>query len=196
MTKMTTLLLLLASIGCGNNHSKSTKTVDLVPTSSSIKESATDLLEVLDMDSIVINEKFRFQTSRSKLREHLGKSDSTIKANYDCGGYFDVGDVSVDYYGSSSFETSMEKTVVRNINFQDGRFTVKAGNIIFNKNTTLTAIKDAFPASAKKSYLWKDVSDNKEYTVVRLLPKLNYDDQWVLKFYNGKLIDMEYWIPC
>ena len=62
--------------------------------------------------------------------------------------------------------------------------------------TTLSNLKKAIPNSANKSYLWKHVRDNKDYTVVRMPPKLNYDDEWILKFYKGKLVDIEHWIPC
>jgi hypothetical protein len=161
-----------------------------------IKASEVNTIEVLDLDSILINGKGGFLMHPSKLKEYFGKPDSTGRVSHDCGGYFEEEEVSIDYYGRSSFESSKNMTVVKNINFQDGKFSVKTPDIILNKHTTITDIVNKFPVSGKKSYAWKDDSDAKEYIVIRLSPKLNYDDQWILKFYNGKLIDLEYWIPC
>jgi hypothetical protein len=73
---------------------------------------------------------------------------------------------------------------------------LKTTKQVWSNKTSLKDIGRYYPQAVDESYDWENPSNKKIYRIVRIQPKANYDDLWVLKFYNGKLIEMEYWIPC
>ena len=184
-------------VGCQFNQSKPDK-----PSKAKLKATILEKRievenpEVLDFDSVLLNNKIPFQTTVQKLKYHFGKPDSIIVKNYDCGGYFEEGDVSIYYYGLTSFETKGDTAAIQNIDLGTGRFRLKFKNIFLDRNTSLSDLKKIFPISISKSYMLREASKNKDYQFVRIYPRTNYDDEWVLTFYNGKLIEIDYWIDC
>jgi hypothetical protein len=93
------------------------------------------------------------------------------------------------------FEANKDSVVLRQINFQAGKSTLKTPRLTLSKKTTLEELGQAYPVAFKSSYDWADET-GKKYRLVRIPPKPNYDDEWVLKFDGDHLVEIEYWIPC
>lgn len=159
------------------------------------KGNAQTSAEVLDMDSVYVNGVIPFTTTVKQLIEKLGKPDSILSRNYDCGGYFEK-PVEVYCYGQTRFEAFENEVVIREISFKEGKFNLKTTKQVWTNKTSLKDIGRYYPQAVDESYDWENPSNKKIYRIVRIQPKTNYDDLWVLKFYNGKLVEMEYWIPC
>lgn len=169
-----------------NNYSQDTS---LLPTQ-------TNNNEGIDEDSILLNNRIPFLTTIKRLTDNLGNPDSIIKKHYDCSGYFDKDTISLRYYNESVFETLGDTSVLQKIYFKHDNFKLKTPTILLDNRTTLKDIKRCFPKSLDDSNDIIDPTDKKTYRLVRISTKKNFDCKWVLKFADGRLIEIEYWIAC
>ncbi|MEO8149310.1 MAG: hypothetical protein ABI723_16815 [Bacteroidia bacterium] len=195
INRLTTLLLAFGLLCC-IDKATSTNSASCGMLINSYSQYQTDSFEIINVDSILINNKIPFQTTTKNLISNLGNADSIITKTFECGGYFDAENVSIYYYGTSTFETYRDTAVLQKINFREGRYNLKTNKITLSNLITIQKLKQLFPMSTNKSYDWIDAVDKKTYTIIRIKPNQNYDDEWVLKFYNNKLVEIEYWIPC
>jgi hypothetical protein len=153
-------------------------------------------VEYIDRDSVFVNDRISFFTTAKDLRKYLGKPDSTAIITYDCGGFFSWdGKVRGYYYKGTVFEENNDTVVLRKINFRDKTIKLKTPKLILSKNTTLEEFARVYPVAFKSSYDWSDET-GKKYRLLRIQPKPNYDDEWVLTFDANQLVEIEYWVPC
>ncbi len=157
--------------------------------------------EVLDLDSIWLNDKIGFSTTQAEVRAKLGVPDSITTPNFECGGYVageqPWGDtVNIWHYQGTRIVAYKNRAEIMVVRLREWDCTLHHPRIIFSEYTTLSDLVKVFPNSAKRSYDWKNPTDNRTYKLVRIAPKPSYDDQWVLKFYKDKLFEIEYWIGC
>jgi|GEM_PF-1338323 len=162
----------------------------------SYNETTSILEEIIYSDSVFVNDIIPFETTTKNLIKKLGKPDSIVTTPYNCGGYFEEFTADVYYYGHTFFESYKDTVVIQIINFTDRRFKLKTTQLVLDNTTSIADIKHFFPHSVEKSNDWVNPIDNKTYRLVRINPKANYDDQWILRFHNDKLIEIEYWVPC
>ncbi|MFN3405956.1 MAG: hypothetical protein ACK40G_17810 [Cytophagaceae bacterium] len=155
-----------------------------------------NVIEILDSDKVKVNNIIPFKTTVKNIKNILGKADSVVKVTNDCPGYFNFEKVSLHYYGNSVFESLKDTIVIQKIVFKDKIFSLNSPYITFNSQTTLEELKNILPVSINESFLFNDPVTKLEYRLVRIAPKTNFDDRWILKFLEGYLVEIEYWVPC
>jgi hypothetical protein len=156
----------------------------------------TSNMEILNVDSVLINNKVPFQTTKANLIEKLGNPDSIATFRPECGDYFGADTVTLYFYGQTVFESYEDLVVLRKINFRDSRFQLKANDLTLDNKTIFNDVRKLFPVSAEKSREVVNPIDKKTYQFITIQPKVESDDHWILKFYHGRIIKIEYWIPC
>jgi hypothetical protein len=147
------------------------------------------------MDSVLLNNAIPFRSSIERITAMLGKPDSIVSISNECGGYFDVDTVRNFYYGRTWFEVYGDTTVIRDIDVEDGRFDLSSDRVHLDGRTSMSDIARLFPRSASQAYP-PGYEDRKGIMLVRIKTEPECDDYWVLSFQNGKLVEIEYWIPC
>ena len=156
----------------------------------------TNKEEVINIDSILINNKVAFRTTVSILKNNFGKPDSIVTKTRESGNFVLLSTVTIFYYGKATFEIHGETAVLQKLDFGNGQFNLKSTHLTLDNNTTLNDLIHFSPSSKEKSYESTNPIDKKTYRLVKVKPTSNNDDQWVLKFYNDRLIEIEYWDPC
>ncbi len=164
-------------------------------------QSDKKLVEVLDKDSIWLNDDIKFVTTQTELKNKLGSPDSVTYPNFECGAYISGvepwGDsISVWYFKGAEFVAFKDVAELRSVEFSEWEWTLHNPSLVLSRQTTLNDLKAVFPYSVSKSYEWVDARDNRSFILVRIAPKSGWDDQWVLKFYDKYLVEIEYWSPC
>lgn len=158
-------------------------------------------IEVLDMDRVWLNDVIQFSSTQNEVRTKLGEPDSISTPNFECGAYIageePWGDlVNIWHYQGTKIVTFKDKTEIMTVKLRGLDCTLHHSRIIFSGHTSLSDLAKVFPISVENSYEWKDVRDGRTYQLVRIAPKPSWDDEWVLKFFNDELIEIEYWTPC
>ena len=157
--------------------------------------------EVLDTDSIWLNDAIPFLTSQKEVLCKLGKPDFITTPNFECGAYIageePWGDtVNVWHYKGTKLVAFKDKATIMVIKIRGWDCTLHHPRIIFSGYTTLEDVAEVFPLSVQKVYNWEDVSNGKVYQVVSISTIPNSDDKWHLKFFQNKLVEIEHWTPC
>jgi hypothetical protein len=136
-----------------------------------------------------------FETEVEEFLKKMGQPDSTVDPKYDCG-YFATEQVPVElyYYQGSSFNAYHGKAEIKTLDFTKTDLTIEYPHLILNKHTTLEEIKRHFPASYRNAYVLEQ--DGNDYTYLRFWAGEKIDDQIVLKFFRGKLVEFDLWMPC
>jgi len=62
-------------------------------------------------------------------------------------------------------------------------------------STKLEEVKKLFPVSVKISYDYFDPEQKETYRLVRINPRKAWTDEWILRFKEGQLYELEYWTP-
>ncbi len=152
--------------------------------------------EIININSILINNKVPYLTTVKVLEDNFGKPDSIVNETQACGGYFEAGYEPIYFYGKTNFETNGETAVFRKIDFSEGQFKLTTTHLTLDNHTTLNDFRQFFPYSTAKSYDWTNPTDKKIYKLVRVRRQANFVDEWILKFYNDILIEIEYSVHC
>ena len=156
----------------------------------------TNKEETINIDSMLINNNVPFLTTVKVLKDNLGKPDSIVSKPKNFGNYVEVATDPIYFYGQTSFEIHNETAVLQKIDFRNEQFKLNTTGLTLDSHTTLNDFRQFFPSSSDKSYDWTNPIDKKTYKLVRVQSKENHIDQWVLKFYNDKLIEIEYRTAC
>ncbi|MFY0654539.1 MAG: hypothetical protein JXQ96_21060 [Cyclobacteriaceae bacterium] len=157
--------------------------------------------EVMDMDSVWLNDQIPFTSTPDQVKEVLGKPDSVTTSNYECGAYIageeHWGDVvELMHFQGTRIVTFKDETKLMSIKVREWDCKLHHPKIILSGYTTLDELREVFPKSVGKSYHWENVRDGKTYRLVRIAPKPTWDDEWILKFLDNTLVEIEYWTPC
>ncbi|MVN21199.1 hypothetical protein [Mucilaginibacter arboris] len=154
--------------------------------------------EYIDFNSVRINGKLPLITKTTLLYKLLGKPDSIVVPNMDniCTSFYDK-PFKQAYIKKSNIEIYGDTAVVTSINFES-RFSLdlKTKTIRLNHNTTLLELQRLFP-NAVKSQTELDVDKlGKAVSVSLALSERFSDGSWLLFFKNGKLVRIDYFMPC
>jgi hypothetical protein len=151
---------------------------------------------VMDADSLRFNQ-VGFETGLDDFLSRMGQPDSIVDPAYECGYFATEGvPVKIYYYPAISFRVYEGKAEMHEVDFTHDAVGLTYRGLRLHAQTTLEDMKIHFPASYANAYTLQDANDAREYTFVRLLPAAGVDDQIVLKFFGGKLLSFELWMPC
>lgn len=157
--------------------------------------------EYLDFDKVRINGKLPLITDSLALYSLLGKPSKIVKPDLDdiCVSFFDSENFKYVKYGNSTvFELCGDTIVPRVFNFESTpQLFLKYGELFLNSKTTLKEIEKIYPKAVKFQYLTDIYEEGKFVTLsLRVTKGKNIDASWLLFFEKGKLIRIDYWMPC
>jgi hypothetical protein len=153
--------------------------------------------EYIEWDKVRINGKLPTITTAKLLYATLGKPDSIVTPNMHevCVSFYDKPFKWV-YFKGSNFELYGDTVVISTLNFRQPGLVFTAGKLVLDGNTTLKDLAKVFPKSAKDQSTMS-LGDNEMVISISInTGKKPSDDGWVLMFKNGKLIQIDYWMPC
>lgn len=203
------LFLLPLFISCTEKNSKSEKGIiksnildarsnnNNTPDTNQTSNQKTGL-EFLDWDSLRINNRLPLLCKKRDLIELLGKPDSTVVPNMNdiCTSYFET-EFKYMYFGKSQFETRADTAVISSISFKKyNRIKINSGSIVLDNTMTIDKLASLFPNAVKlKEALYLD-GEGKVMCVRLATSKVVSDNAWLLFFLGGKLIQIDFWMPC
>jgi hypothetical protein len=153
--------------------------------------------EYLDWKTFKINGQLPLLCNKAELIALLGTADSIKTPNYEdvCASYFDTA-FKYLYFRESLFETLGTLAVVSIIDFESSNIKLVSPMITLDKSVTLEKIKRLFPIAVKNAELLEVDKKGKLLCIKLSTSKKETDDAWLLFFRNGKLVRIDYWIPC
>jgi hypothetical protein len=197
-----TLLCIALLYACNSkSHQENTDTLKSTPHTINVTSTpdttalyTTD--EYIDWDSIRINGKLPVVSSPKLLYATLGKPDSLVIPDTvnNCISYDKP--FKYAYFNGSSFEVYSDVVEMSTLNFRQPGITLTAGKLTLSNNTTLAYIQKFFPKAVKaQSSVILDTFE-KVISISVDTGKTPSDGAWILMFKNGKLVQMDYWMPC
>jgi hypothetical protein len=205
------VLIILGIASCNPNKQTQEQTAELTtkiqavnevrPTEEPSNNAEQTPEEVMNMDSVWLNDQIPYTSTPSQVKEVLGEPDSVTTPNYECGAYI-AGEepwgeiVELMHFQGTRIVTFKDKAELVVIKVREWDCTLHHPKIILSGYTSLEELAEVFPKSVQQSNDWKDVRNGNTYRLVLIAPKPNWDDKWVLKFLDNKLIEIEYWTPC
>ncbi|WP_157611540.1 hypothetical protein [Sediminibacterium salmoneum] len=153
--------------------------------------------EMLDWNSIRINNKLPLVCKKLDLIKLLGNPDKIINPEYldICASYFEK-DFNYLVWGDCKFESTNSQAVISSVDIESGIIKLVSPLITLDNSVTFEKIKRVFPNSAKYA---KELIVEKKGTVLSIKlasSRKNSDDGWLLFFKAGKLVRVDYWIAC
>lgn len=153
--------------------------------------------EILEWNSIRINNKLPLLCKKSDLFNLLGKPDKILDPqNLDiCTSYFEK-DFNYLVWGQSQFESTDSQVVISSIDIEKGIIKLFSPKITLDNSVTFEKIKQIFPKASKSAQ--EVIIDNKGKVLsMKIATSLkNSEDGWLLFFKAGKLVRVDYWIAC
>jgi hypothetical protein len=200
------LFLLTLLLACGQNSDKAVSEKKLSSTldSAQHKNITVDTLshlnkEYLDWDSLKINNLLPLLCKKTALIELLGQPDSTVVPNMDdvCASYFNS-QIKFLYYGKSYFENSGDSIVISTLQFENNnKIKLNIGDLVLDNSLTLDKLATIFPNAVKLKEEEVLIDKGGRVVFVRLASsKIESDFSWYLFFKDGKLIRIDYFMPC
>lgn len=185
---------------CGKVDRSSEINFNLAPdTVGSIKKNASVInVEFIDRDSVRINGKLHFITKTNELFQLLGQPDSIVNQDLKkvCTPFFDY-QFKYAYFKNSMFEIHGDTTVIMSINFQNQpEIELATGTLTLNHNTSLVELEKSFPNAVANKHEICVNKIGKTISVQLAISQNATDDSWVLFFLNGKLLRIDYYMPC
>ncbi|MCA2608775.1 MAG: hypothetical protein IM598_04370 [Chitinophagaceae bacterium] len=157
----------------------------------------TNSKEVLEWNSIKINNKLPLICKRSNLLDLLGKPDKILDPqSLDiCTSYFEK-DFDYLVWGRSRFESTNSQAVISSIDIESGKIKLVSPKITLDNFITLDKIKQIFPKATKDAEELIIDDKGKVVSIKLATSHKNSDDGWLLFFKAGKLVRVDYWIAC
>lgn len=169
--------------------SQKSKTITQIPSASK---------EYISWDSVRINGKLPLVTKKKVLFSLIGMPDSIVSPDMNdvCVSFYDR-DFKYAYLSNTQMEIYGDTAVVSSIDFRKGtKLSIKTPKLILDKNTSLVSLEKYFPKAVKEQYELKVHGIGNTVAVSIPTSKEPSDDSWLLFFLNGKLIRIDYWMPC
>ncbi len=155
-------------------------------------------VEYLKWDTATLNGRLPMMSTKKAMIKELGPLDSLIAVdvNEGCGYYFDQPHQNA-YMKLTDFEVCGDTAVIRTISFQhEPQLTLQTGNIRLSSKTTLLELAKTFPMAVKGQSEMNVSELGKVIAVSLATGSIVTDDSWLLFFQRGKLVRIDYFIPC
>jgi hypothetical protein len=169
-----------------------------VPNINSVDSNQKSNLDYLEWNTLKINNQLPLLCKKKELINLLGQPDSIVVPNINdiCISYFEK-DFTYLNFRKSQFESKGDTTVISSISFdQTNRIWLQTGNTVLDNSMTIDKLNSLFPNAVKQK---EDVVLDTigKVICVRLgITKESSENAWLLFFQNGKLIRIDYWMPC
>lgn len=154
-------------------------------------------IEYLDWKMLKINGTVLMKNTTKLLYQLLGKPDSIVKPNMDniCVSFYNK-PFKYLYLKGIQFELYGNTAIFSSIDFRRSNIKLKCDNLTFDTNTTLTSLSKIFPSAVKEQEKMLLDAEGEVMSIRLDTSKNPGDDAWILMFKNGKLIRIDYWMPC
>jgi hypothetical protein len=155
--------------------------------------------EYLSWDSVKINGKLPLLCKKESLYQLLGKPDSVVTPDYEniCVSFFARSKFKYTYWGNSLFEEYGSQIVISSIDVEKtNKIRLSAGNIFFDNTMTLERLARLYPRSVKEAQELIIDKKGKVLSVKLATAKEEGENAWIFHFRSGKLVQVDYWIPC
>jgi hypothetical protein len=155
--------------------------------------------EYIDWNTTTINGKQPLVGKTTELYRVLGQPDSLVSPHLDdvCVSFYDNKRLKYAYFKHSQLEVYGDTAVIGTLDFRNNpQLALHAPTILLSHATTLQALAKVFPQAVKDQHII-NVQDLGELTAVEVATSKNpSDDGWILFFDKGKLVRIDYWMPC
>lgn len=187
------IIFSLLFISCNSNQPKDDikiiKSVEQEVPKAVTKETTVSAIVEINTDSITFKG-ISLHTSKKLILKHLGKPDKIIESKYDCGAYSEAWQEMKFYqyfYEQMNFIIDEEDyAIIEQLYFKNDN-TIKINNVFFDKSSTFKEVIDALGIEPNENY---------DETIIFLLPMSNLDEDYLLRFENGKLSKFEINTSC
>ncbi|MBX0292056.1 hypothetical protein K3G63_16525 [Hymenobacter sp. HSC-4F20] len=189
-----------AAAGCQDNSARTDGT-PLATRTDSVAQAALppeEPEEYLDLRAMTLNGKQPLVGSTAGLFALLGQPDSLVTPN--------MGEVCTSYYKRtfryahfrhSQWEIYGDTAVIGTITFRGHpEVELHTPTILLNQNTTLKALAQAFPQGVKTQKKIPVYGMGKLTAVSLPTGEAAGENAWILFFDEGKLVRIDYWLPC
>lgn len=136
------------------------------------------------------------------LVRRLGRPDRIDKGAIECGSRFDdlnLAQHEAYSFGATTFEVYKTRAAVVTVDFRNGKFKARLGANLLDRTTTLAQIERLYPRTAQGGgdrLHGSRLHKHETFWVVTVPAGEESEDAWSFKFLNGKLVQLEYFIPC
>lgn len=152
--------------------------------------------EYLDWRSMRINGELPLLTSMDSLLHFVGQADSTVTPDDVCVSFYDQPFV-YGYFKGIEAEIYGDTVVITSLNFRENHeLFVKSAMMTLSHRISLTDLEALFPNAVKAKREIDIYGLGPAMAVTLMTAKNPTDDAWLLFFSEGKLIRMDYWMPC
>jgi len=168
----------------------------------SSKDTAGQNTEFMEPGKMRINGKFPLMTSVLKFDQIFGKPDSITRIT-DWDGICQSGIrdkySTCRHYGGSTFESYNDSLSAKSIDFTKGsKFFVQYGKLRLDGNSTRAQLQKLYLESFKETQMvtTDGFTGMLEQVSIPMAKELEIESMWVLLFQKGKLVRIDYWLPC
>ncbi|MFC6999510.1 hypothetical protein [Rufibacter roseus] len=198
------LILLSCQDSAADNKSKNEPTINKSTDTLTQQKSETKPKvlatneEFISWDSVRVNGKLPMISKTKELFSLLGKPDSLVSPDMNdvCVSFYDK-DFKYAYLNNSQIEIYGDTAVFGSLYFKkESKLYLKTPKHTFDRNTSLETLEKVFPNAVKEKYEVNDYDIGKAVAVRIQTSKEPSDDSWLLLFKNGKLIRIDYYMPC
>lgn len=202
----TFVVLSLPLFGCHNLavdkradlKSKHVSTIEILTAHQALVLTTPVNQEFISGASVKINGKLPMITQTKALFSMIGQPDSIVAPDMNdvCTSFYDK-EFKYAYLNNTQIEIYGDTAVLSSLDFRnDSELSLKTPKHSFSRNTSLASLKKDFPAAVKEQFEL-NVQEIGETVAVRIPTSQEpSDDSWLLLFRDGKLIRIDYYMPC
>lgn len=160
--------------------------------------SVTDTTEFLEWQAARINGRLPLQSTPRAVWRELGQPDSLVAPDLaqECVSFFSrpfrrgyARGTTVEVYGDTAVVTSLDVQ-------RQPALTLHAGPLRLNHSTRLSELARTFPQAVRQQSPLNDSELGQVTEVTLPTGRTPSDDHWRLLFKHGKLVRIDYWMPC
>lgn len=152
--------------------------------------------EYLDWRSMRIYGELPLLTSKDSLIYFVGLADSIVAPDDVCVSFYDE-PFEYGYFKGIEVEIYGDTAVITSLNFRENHeLFVKSAMMTLSHRISLTDLEALFPNAVKAKREIDIYGLGPAMAVTLMTAKNPTDDAWLLFFSEGKLIRMDYWMPC
>lgn len=188
---------LLALTSCTDQEQPQQSTT-AVPATTTPVTSRPDTAEFLDWQAARINGRLPLQSTPRAVWRELGQPDSLVAPDLaqECVSFFSrafrrgyARGTTVEVYGDTAVVTSLDLQ-------RQPALALYAGPLRLSYHTSLRELAQTFPQAVRQQSPLNDSELGQVTEVTLATGRAPSDDHWMLLFKNGKLVRIDYWMPC